>query len=298
MSSTPPSPASTITTTTTTQAAPTPKPSAPAISFLPSQPARIYSFVHPLLLLGLLALRFNSLVSDPVTELLNDLPLLALLQVGYVMTCLPPAGSGHPTKSGVEPSGDSASEEKRKGNPVMRPGKAGYRRRHAKGETGGFSVKLIVRAPSLLFPCLHLSRIRAKLTRTKTKQPALLSLTLIFLLATPVLSILLVLFGAPLTTHNFETVLCAAHMAVLSATGLIYVHGVDGSVWKEVWGIARPADGVWGGALGTGVGAWFGAVPIPLDWYVSRPLPRFGSVMEVTLTNAGTVHGKPSRSPF
>lgn len=32
--------------------------------------------------------------------------------------------------------------------------------------------------------------------------------------------------------------------------------------------MARPADAVWGGALGTGVGAWFGAVPIPLDWYV------------------------------
>lgn len=87
-------------------------------------------------------------------------------------------------------------------------------------------------------------------------------------------------------------------MAVLSATALIYVHGVDGSVWKEVWGIARPADGVWGGALGTGVGAWFGAVPIPLDWYVSPSSPRFGSMMKVSLTNAGIVHGKPSRSLF
>lgn len=47
----------------------------------------------------------------------------------------------------------------------------------------------------------------------------------------------------------------------------MYVHGVDGSVWKEVWSIARPADAVWGGALGTCLGAWFGAVPIPLDWY-------------------------------
>lgn len=55
-------------------------------------------------------------------------------------------------------------------------------------------------------------------------------------------------------------------MAFLSATGLVYAHGVDSSVWKEVWGIARPADAVWGGALGTGLGAWFGAIPIPLDW--------------------------------
>lgn len=80
------------------------------------------------------------------------------------------------------------------------------------------------------------------------------------------LTILLVLFGAPLTTHNSETVLCAAHMAVLSATALIYAHGVDRAVWNEVWGIARPADAVWGSALGTGLGAWFGAIPIPLDW--------------------------------
>lgn len=82
----------------------------------------------------------------------------------------------------------------------------------------------------------------------------------------PVLSLLLVLFGAPLTTHNAETVLCAAHMALLASTALIYVHGVDGAVWREVWAFARPADAVWGGALGTALGAWFGAVPIPLDW--------------------------------
>lgn len=81
------------------------------------------------------------------------------------------------------------------------------------------------------------------------------------------------MFGAPLTTHNYETVLCAAHMALLSASPLAYVHGVDGSVWKEVWGIARPADTVWGSALGTGLGAWFGAIPIPLDW--DRPWQAF-----------------------
>lgn len=92
-------------------------------------------------------------------------------------------------------------------------------------------------------------------------------------LATPVIALLLVLFGAPLTTHNLETLLCAAHMALLSSSALIYVHGVDASVWKEVWGISRPADAVWGGALGTCLGAWFGAIPIPLDW--DRPWQAF-----------------------
>lgn len=94
----------------------------------------------------------------------------------------------------------------------------------------------------------------------------MLALALTFALATPALAVLLVLFGAPVTTHNSETILAAAHMAVLSAMALVYTHGLDRSVWNEVWGIARPADAVWGGALGTGLGAWFGAIPIPLDW--------------------------------
>lgn len=62
-------------------------------------------------------------------------------------------------------------------------------------------------------------------------------------------------------------------MALLASTALIYVHGVDGAVWREVWAFARPADAVWGGALGTALGAWFGAVPIPLDW--DRPWQAF-----------------------
>lgn len=27
-----------------------------------------------------------------------------------------------------------------------------------------------------------------------------------------------------------------------------------------------PFDGVWGASVGTALGAWLGAVPIPLDW--------------------------------
>lgn len=93
-----------------------------------------------------------------------------------------------------------------------------------------------------------------------------------FLLGTPVIALLLILFGAPFTTHNAHTILCAAHMALLSVTPLVYVHGVDGAAWKQVWAFARPADAVWGGALGACVGAWLGAIPIPLDWYVFTPL--------------------------
>ncbi|CAI7675959.1 unnamed protein product [Penicillium manginii] len=221
------------------------KPSAPPINILPSQLARIYSLVHPTLLLALAASRFEAVVANPTRELLNNLPWLALLQLFYVVLCVPPAGSLETTSSGD-------NEEKKKASPrsptAPRPGKSGHRRKQASGKNvwAGLWARLM---------------------------PALLSVTLTTFIATPVLAALLVLFGAPLTTHNAETVLCAAHMAFLSASGLVYAHGVDGLVWKEVWGIARPADAVWGGALGTGLGAWFGAIPIPLDW--DRPWQAF-----------------------
>ncbi|OQD73116.1 hypothetical protein PENDEC_c017G03263 [Penicillium decumbens] len=230
--------------------APIEKPSAPPIKILPSHLAQGYSYVHPVLLLALCAARFQSLVADPVHELFRDLPWLALLQISYVMLCLPPAGSTQATETGSDGEEKKKAASRSPSSPAMtlRPGKPGYRRKQQTGKHGwaGVGAKLM---------------------------PAFLSLTLTFLLATPILAVLLVLFGAPLTTHNLETVLCAAHMALLSATALVYVHGVDGYVWKEVWGIARPVDAVWGSALGTGLGAWFGAIPVPLDW--DRPWQAF-----------------------
>ncbi|KAL2004542.1 hypothetical protein VTN00DRAFT_3427 [Thermoascus crustaceus] len=222
---------------------------------LPSRAAQTYAHIHPALLLSVYAAQFPSLVADPVNTLINELPLLAALQVAYFVTCLPPVGS---TPSSAELSAAEGGEKKTgsgSGSPssttsVIRAGKVGYRRKHGHHHH-------------------HHNRggLWGKLT------PALLSLTLTTLLATPVLFILLVLFGAPLTTHNAHTLLCAGHMALLSAAPLIYVHGVDGPVWREIWAVNRPADPVWGGALGAGVGAWLGAVPIPLDW--DRPWQAF-----------------------
>ncbi|GIC84400.1 PIG-F family protein [Aspergillus udagawae] len=246
MTSAPPSPLRAV---NAASSAPVPplamKPSAPPVNILPTQLARTYSFVHPAALLAILAVRFEALVADPVAEMLNTLPFLALLQVTYVMVCLPPAGSVL-SSSPVSPvgEGDEKEKEKEKRKLPLRAGKLARKKNQA-----------------------HAAGLSAKLT------PALLSLILTFLLATPVLAFLLVLFGAPLTTHNAETVLCAAHMALLASTALIYVHGVDGAVWREVWAFARPADAVWGGALGTALGAWLGAVPIPLDW--DRPWQAF-----------------------
>jgi len=41
---------------------------------------------------------------------------------------------------------------------------------------------------------------------------------------------------------------------------------VDKDKWRLVTGFDVPVDEVFGGALGALVGAWAGAVPIPLDW--------------------------------
>lgn len=76
----------------------------------------------------------------------------------------------------------------------------------------------------------------------------------------------MVLFGAPFLTHGAHTLLCAAHLAVLALFPLFYVHGVDGSAWAAVGGFAAPLDETFGGLVGGVVGAWLGAVPIPLDW--------------------------------
>ena len=74
------------------------------------------------------------------------------------------------------------------------------------------------------------------------------------------------LFGAPATTHHAETLLAAAHLALLAAYPLCYAHGLERGYWAEVARALRPFDEVWGGSVGTLLGAWLGAVPIPLDW--------------------------------
>ena len=89
-----------------------------------------------------------------------------------------------------------------------------------------------------------------------------------FLASTPTIVFLMVLFGAPLTTHHVQTYLCACHISSLAAFPLFYVHGVSGTMWREIAGGMLPFDDVWGGTIGCVLGAWLGAVPIPLDWYV------------------------------
>ncbi|KAK3111950.1 Glycosylphosphatidylinositol (GPI) anchor assembly protein [Teratosphaeriaceae sp. CCFEE 6253] len=96
--------------------------------------------------------------------------------------------------------------------------------------------------------------------------PVSLSFTLTAVLSTPVLYILVTLFGAPLTTHHPHTLLLALHLALLTTPQLYYVHGLDSPTWLRIASLQLPIDEVYGMSLGACVGSWLGAIPIPLDW--------------------------------
>ncbi|KAI0024239.1 glycosylphosphatidylinositol anchor biosynthesis protein [Xylariomycetidae sp. FL0641] len=80
------------------------------------------------------------------------------------------------------------------------------------------------------------------------------------------LHVVLVLFGAPFLTHLPHTFLCSVHLSLLGLYPLFYTRGVAGQDWLEILGAKAPLDEAFGGLVGACVGAWLGAVPIPLDW--------------------------------
>lgn len=72
-------------------------PKSQTISVLPTNTARVYTNIHPVLVLTLYYIFFPSLVADPVSTLKNSLAPLAHLQIIYCVVCLPPfAGSPSP----------------------------------------------------------------------------------------------------------------------------------------------------------------------------------------------------------
>lgn len=78
---------------TTTEDEPPPRklvPTSQTISVLPTNTARLYTHIHPILILTLYYLCFPSLVADPVSTLKKTLAPLAHLQITYCVICLPP----------------------------------------------------------------------------------------------------------------------------------------------------------------------------------------------------------------
>ncbi|KAI8963768.1 PIG-F-domain-containing protein [Daldinia sp. FL1419] len=85
-------------------------------------------------------------------------------------------------------------------------------------------------------------------------------------IASLALHIILVLFGAPFLTHVENTFLCSTHLSILGLFPLFYTRGVSSRDWHEILSASAPLDEAFGGLIGACVGAWLGAVPIPLDW--------------------------------
>lgn len=201
-----------------------PRPAAVPIEILSTDTAKLYTHLHPILVLSLYAFKWQAIVADPVPALWNTLIWLGFLQVAYAALCLPPTTRGGSSSTAIAADKKKPGERKKGG-----PGRL----------EAGFNQKLI---------------------------PAFISLVAAITAGIPILAITLILFGAPITTHHEHTLLCAAHVSFLGVIPLVYVQGLAGATWKDIVALLQPIDEVYGSLIGTVLGAWLGAVPIPLDW--------------------------------
>lgn len=106
---------------------------APPIEPLKNDTARLYTHIHPILVLSVYAFKFPALVADPVPTLLSTLAPLAVLQIAFVAVCLPPTG----------------------GTPSLKNKKPGEKKGKAPGKLEqGLNSKIVVRLHSHSY-CLH-----------------------------------------------------------------------------------------------------------------------------------------------
>ena len=124
-----------------TPAAPAPQqPSAAPIEPLNTDFARLYTHLHPLLLLSLFAWRFDAFVADPAPTLLSALLPLAALQTAHVALCLPPTSGSSSSAAAIRKRVGGSGGEKKKGG--VGSGAGGKVER-------GVSGTVVVRLPSL-----------------------------------------------------------------------------------------------------------------------------------------------------
>jgi phosphatidylinositol glycan class F len=69
-------------------------PLAAPIEVLDTDSARLYTHIHPILVLSLYAISFPAIVANPISGLTYSLPWLLVLQVVYTAICLPPMEGG------------------------------------------------------------------------------------------------------------------------------------------------------------------------------------------------------------
>lgn len=102
------------TTTTSTPLSRKITPTSQPISVLATPAARLYTHIHPVLLLSLFCLAFPALVADPVSALQRALFPLSILQLFYTILCLPTSAR----RSGLFPNLHKAASKPR---PTKRP---------------------------------------------------------------------------------------------------------------------------------------------------------------------------------
>ncbi|KAG5437394.1 hypothetical protein PCANB_000825 [Pneumocystis canis] len=81
----------------------------------------------------------------------------------------------------------------------------------------------------------------------------------------------IIFYGAPVVTYVWETTLCALHLTILGILPAICIFGINTEKYAELVSLELNVRILQNfrltyGFLGTFIGAWLGAIPIPLDW--------------------------------
>jgi phosphatidylinositol glycan class F len=221
----------------------------PGTQLLDTPVSNIYKHIHSPLVLGVFISQFRALVDAPVQTLLAGLPPVLVLQAIYCAICLPPVTHGNVSKNG---------KKKKPKKPKTATTKDGEKTAEvAPSETNLVGI-LYVR----VFFTFRVSMIGSSANDSQQ----LLLTTLLTLIAIPAIFLLTILLGAPVTTHLLHTTLLAAHISLLSLFPLLYSRPLRRGYWLDILSGTAPLDEVFGGFIGAMIGAWVGAVPIPLDW--------------------------------
>ncbi|KAF7319595.1 hypothetical protein HMN09_00299600 [Mycena chlorophos] len=150
------------------------------------------------------------------------------------------------------------------------------------------------------------------LARTRVNARKLLDLRdawLATILASAVFFSVLILLGAPLSSHVPQTYLLAAVLAILTTFVPAYTLGspFDSTVTRLTWlrifaelSSRSPVErAILYPALGTVVGSWLGVIPIALDWdrpWQAWPLtPAFGAVAGYILASVAAISASAVR---
>ncbi|KAH7139311.1 GPI biosynthesis protein Pig-F [Dendryphion nanum] len=90
-------------------------PVAMPVDVLNNEAAKLYTHLHPVLVLSLYAFQWRAIVADPVPAMWNTLLILGVLQVVYSAICLPPTTSGGSATAAAAAEKKKIGEKKKLG---------------------------------------------------------------------------------------------------------------------------------------------------------------------------------------